>query len=606
MLSNHIVNRIKARVKDNGSEMAVQERDYNGKWRSQTWDDFGLNIYSVARGLVKHGLQVQDKVAIYSRNSINWSVADLATQFCRGVTVPIYSTNTSDQTLYTLNNSGAKFLFVETRDQLDEIMGIIEQCDSIECIVVFDSLTKTGLLPFPSNVFSLEEFKITSEDDCDYESAMTLLDSRIDSLNMDDLFTLVYTSGTTGTPKGVMLTHGNISSQIVAHEGIFSEVKSGEVSLCLLPLSHVFERSWSYFVFHRGVINSYVDDTKNLREALHEIKPHYMSAVPRVYEKFYQAIQDRVSRASLGKKLLFTWAIDAGYRVSLAAQENRKPTRWEQIRFNVAEKLVLKNLRGLLGGNIKIAPCGGAKLDPLIGRFFHAIGVNLLLGYGMSETAATITIWHNYLSPESVGLAVGNCEIKIGENDEILVKGDMVMKGYHNMPKETAETFTDDGFLKTGDAGYLDDAGNLFITDRIKDLMKTSCGKYIAPQVVENIVGRDRFIEQVAVIADTRKYVSALIVPCFDVLEEYATELNIKYRDRMELIKNSDIVAMLEARVKSAQSGLSKIEQIKKFHVLGTEFTQDGGELTPTQKLKRKVIQEKYQTEIDDMYDDKK
>ncbi|MGR5366997.1 AMP-dependent synthetase/ligase [Photobacterium damselae] len=603
MIDYHIVNRVKNHILNNSCHTAVQERSSQGKWSSKTWGDFGSDIFSLSCGLVANGHQVQDKVAIYSRNSIFWSLVDLSTQFVRGVTVPIYSTNTIEQTAYTLNDSGAKFVFVETRDQLDEIVDILDQCTSVKAVIVCDHMSQDDLLPYPTSVKWLGSIMIEESHE-DYAENLAAVNERCDTLNMDDLFTLVYTSGTTGTPKGVMLSHRNISSQIIAHEGIFSEVNQGETSLCFLPLSHVFERSWSYFVFHRGVINSYLDDTSSLREALHEIKPHYMSAVPRVYEKFYQAIQDRVSRASLGKKLLFTWAIDAGYRVSLARQENREPTMCEKVRFGIAERLVLKNLRNLFGGNIKIAPCGGAKLDPLIGRFFHAIGVNLLLGYGMSETAATVTIWHDFLSPDSVGKAVGNCEIKIGEDDEILVRGDMVMLGYHNMPEETANTFTKDGFLKTGDAGYLDDNGNLFITDRIKDLMKTSCGKYIAPQVVEGVVGRDRFIEQVAVIADARKYVSALVVPCFDVLEEYAAELNIKYRDRIDLIKNSEIVTMLENRIKEAQAGLSKIEQIKKIHILGNEFTQDNGELTPTQKLKRKVIQEKYSEEITKMYKD--
>ena len=602
MLDYHIVNCIKSHILNNGREVAVQERRSDGSWFVKTWSEFGGDIVALSQGLIALGLEVQGKVAIYSRNSIYWSTVDLATQFARGVTVPIYSTNTLEQTVYALNNSESKFLFVENREQLDEIFEIIEQLETVTTIIVKDHLSPNELLLYPSNFITLQ-----SLNDAGGKTGIDIeLKKRVSSVTGEDLFSLVYTSGTTGVSKGVMLSHNNISSQIIAHGGIFASVKRGETSLCFLPLSHVFERSWSYFVFHRGVINSYLDDTNSLRDALREIRPHYMSAVPRVYEKFYQAVQDRVSRAALGKKLLFTWAIDAGYRISLAKQENRKPTFLEKTRHAIAEKLVLKNLRGLFGGNIKIAPCGGAKLDPVIGRFFHAIGVNLLLGYGMSETAATITIWHDYLSPDSVGTAVGDCEIKIGNDGEILVKGKMVMVGYYNMAKETADSFTKDGFLKTGDAGYLDDDGNLFITDRIKDLMKTSCGKYVAPQVIEGVVGRDRFIEQIAVVADARKYVSALIVPCFDMLEEHAAEFNIKYHDRVELIKNSDIIAMLEARVRSAQKGLSKFEQIKKFHILSNEFTQEKGELTPTQKLKRKVINEKYSNEINNMYEDKK
>ena len=250
-------------------------------------------------------------------------------------------------------------------------------------------------------------------------------------------------------------------------------------------------------------------------------------------------------------------------------------------------------------------PCGGAKLDEAIGRFFHAIGINIKLGYGMTETTATVSCWADgCFQPQSIGTSMPGAEVKIGTNNEILVRGPMVMRGYYKMPKETAESFDEQGFLKTGDAGHVDEKGNVFITDRIKELMKTSGGKYIAPQLVEGTIGKDHFFEQVAIIADTRKFVSALIVPCFDSLEAYAKELNIKYQDRIELIKHHQVVEMLERRVNDLQKELARFEQVKKFKLLPKAFSMDAGELTPTQKLRRKVINEKYQDEIEEMYRD--
>jgi long-chain acyl-CoA synthetase len=331
-----------------------------------------------------------------------------------------------------------------------------------------------------------------------------------------------------------------------------------------------------------------------------------MSAVPRFYEKIFSAIHEKVSRAPFHRKIMFTWAVNMGAKMAACHQENRKPSLALRKSYALADKLVLSKLRALLGGRINFMPCGGAKLDETIGRFFHAIGINVKLGYGMTETTATVSCWDDQcFDPSSIGMAMPGAQVKIGENNEILVRGPMVMRGYYKMPEETEKTFDEHGFLKTGDAGYIDENGNLFITDRIKELMKTSNGKYIAPQVVEGAIGKDHFIEQIAVIADTRKFVSALIVPCFDSLEEYAKELNIAYHDRVELIKNHQVVEMLEKRVNDLQKELAKFEQVKKFKLLPKAFSMDDGELTPTQKLRRKVINDKYQDEIEEMYNDK-
>jgi long-chain acyl-CoA synthetase len=328
-----------------------------------------------------------------------------------------------------------------------------------------------------------------------------------------------------------------------------------------------------------------------------------MCAVPRFYEKIFSAIHERVAKAPLHRKLIFTWAVNMGARISACKQERREPSLLLKKSYQLADKVVLVKLRALLGGRIKMMPCGGAKLDPTIGRFYQANGEKVKLGYGMTETTATVSCWDDTgFDPDSIGSTMPGAEVKIGPDPEILVRGPMVMKGYYNMPEETEKAFDDEGFLKTGDAGKFDQQGNLYITDRIKELMKTSGGKYIAPQVVEGAIGKDHFIEQIAVIADTRKFVSALIVPSFEALEEYAKELNIKYHDRIELIKHSQVVEMFEKRVAELQHELAKFEQVKKFTLLPNAFSMDQGELTPTLKLRRKVIHERYQAEIERMY----
>ncbi|PSU47884.1 long-chain fatty acid--CoA ligase [Photobacterium frigidiphilum] len=591
----HIVNRIRTQVARLGDKVALRHQAQE-QWQDITWNEFGEQIQQLAIAMLAHGMNVQDKVAIFSNNMPRWTVTDFAALYNRCVIVPIYPTNTPQQAAYVLNDADVRILFVGEQAQLDAAIGIAEGCPKLERIV---TLSDDLVLPDNSLVCSFNDFLRTATPELEAE-----LQQRLNDTAMDDLLTLIYTSGTTGTPKGVMLDYANIAAQLVGHDQNLS-LDEGDTSLCFLPLSHVFERAWTFYVLHRGAINHYLTDTNQLKEALAEVKPNVMAAVPRVYEKIYSTVHDKVSRAPFHRKLVFTWAVNMGARMAVCHQEHRQPSKLLTMSHNLANKLVLAKLRDILGGNIKFMPCGGAKLDESIGRFFHAIGINVKLGYGMTETTATVSCWDDQcFNPDSIGMAMPGAEIKIGENNEILVRGPMVMRGYYNMPEETAKNFTEDGFLKTGDAGHFDEQGNLFITDRIKELMKTSGGKYIAPQVIEGAIGKDHFIEQIAVIADTRKFVSALIVPCFDTLEEHARELNIKYKDRLELVKNSQIVELIEKRVVELQKDLARFEQVKKITLLPKAFSMDKGELTPTQKLRRKVIHDRYHQEIERMYEE--
>ncbi|MDP2572906.1 long-chain fatty acid--CoA ligase [Vibrio penaeicida] len=591
----HIVKCIRERIVQGGAKTALKHK-VSDKWESISWKSFGEQVDSLSLALLSQGIDVQDKVGIYSNNMPEWTIADIGTLQLRCVTVPIYPTNTAAQAAYILDNADVKVLFVGEQEQYDAALSIFEQCAQLELIVAMSNDIE---IVEGSNSLSWDAFMSQGQ-----EHPSDELGQRLDDIDLDDLTTLIYTSGTTGQPKGVMLTYSNIAAQLEGHDRRLG-LTPNDVSLCFLPLSHVFERAWTFYVLYKGAVNCYLKDTMQVREALGDIRPTVMCAVPRFYEKIFSAIHEKVSKAPVIRKVLFTWAVNMGAKMAECKRTNTQPSFMLKRSHKLADKLVLSKLRALLGGNINFMPCGGAKLDETIGRFFHAIGINVKLGYGMTETTATVSCWADgTFDPDSIGTSMPGAQVKIGENNEILVRGPMVMKGYYKLPEETAKTFDEHGFLKTGDAGTFDDKGNLFITDRIKELMKTSGGKYIAPQMIEGAIGKDHFIEQIAVIADTRKFVSALIVPCFDSLEEYAKELNIKYQDRMELIKHSQVVEMFESRLAELQNELAKFEQVKKFTLLPKAFSMDSGELTPTQKLRRKVINDRYQSEIEEMYTD--
>lgn len=595
-LDFHIVKRIRDQIAKGGDRIALKHKVGN-MWNGISWKQFGQQVDSLSLALLAQGIRVQDKIGIFSNNMPQWTVADFAALQLRAVTVPIYPTNTAAQSAYILQDADVRVLFVGEQPQFDAAVSIFDECEQLELIVAMSDDIDLGEHQF---AISWQQLIANAGEEHQVE-----LDNRLEQANFDDLLTLIYTSGTTGQPKGVMLDYANIGSQLEGHDTRLS-LSESDVSLCFLPLSHVFERAWTFYVLYKGATNCYLQDTMQVRDALSEVQPTVMCAVPRFYEKIFSAIHEKVAKAPFIRKVLFTWAVNMGAKMAVCHQEGRKPSLMLKKSHALADKLVLSKLRALLGGKINFMPCGGAKLDETIGRFFHAMGINVKLGYGMTETTATVSCWDDKcFNPDSIGMSMPGAQVKIGENNEILVRGPMVMRGYYKMPEETAKTFDEHGFLKTGDAGHIDENGNLFITDRIKELMKTSNGKYIAPQMVEGTIGKDHFIEQIAVIADTRKFVSALIVPCYDSLEEYAKELNIKYHDRVELIKHHQIVEMLEARVNDLQKELAKFEQVKKFKLLPKAFSMDDGELTPTQKLRRKVINDKYQDEIEEMYSDK-
>ena len=570
-------------------------RKIDAHWQPISWEKLGTITTQLSKALLQQGVAPQQTVGILSQNTPQWTLTDLACLQIRAVTVPIYTSNTAEQALYVMNHAEIKFLFVGDEKQYLKALEVADQCPSLQKIILFDdhiqlkeqkySIHWTDFLALGNNN-ALDE----------------VLQQRIDSRDLSELFTVIYTSGTTGEPKGVMLTYENLAYQMLGHSQRL-EVDDTDSSLSFLPLTHVYERAWTSFCLYKAIVVYYLEDTNLVREALAEVRPTLMCAVPRFYEKIFATVHDKADASSFAKRMLFKLAVKTGRRVLTLKEQNRKPSFLLKKAYNFFDKMVYTKLKAVLGGRIKFMPCGGANLEPSIGRFFQSIGINVKLGYGMTETTATVSCWgDNRFNLQSVGTLMPNVQVRIGEDNEILVKGGMVMKGYYKNPEETAKAFTPDGFLRTGDAGKIDENNNLFITERIKELMKTSNGKYIAPQLIEGKVGKYNLIEQIAVIADGKKFVSALIVPNYEMLTQAFKDLNIKYKNTADLIKHSQVIEYIGKQLQKFQSDLPDYEQIKKFTLLPTAFSIERNEITPTLKLRRKVIYANYSREIEAMY----
>ena len=570
-------------------------RKIDAHWQPISWEKLGTITTQLSKALLQQGVAPQQTVGILSQNTPQWTLTDLACLQIRAVTVPIYTSNTAEQALYVMNHAEIKFLFVGDEKQYLKALEVADQCPSLQKIILFDDHIQLKEQKY--SIHWTDFLALGNNNALDEE-----LQQRIDSRDLSDLFTVIYTSGTTGEPKGVMLTYENLAYQMLGHAQRL-EVDDTDSSLSFLPLTHVYERAWTSFCLYKAVLVYYLEDTNLVREALAEVRPTLMCAVPRFYEKIFATVHDKADAASFGKRMLFKLAVKTGRRVLTLKEQNRKPSFLLKKAYGFFDKMVYTKLKAVLGGRIKFMPCGGANLEPSIGRFFQSIGINVKLGYGMTETTATVSCWgDNRFNLQSVGTLMPNVQVRIGEDNEILVKGGMVMKGYYKNPEETAKAFTPDGFLRTGDAGKIDENNNLFITERIKELMKTSNGKYIAPQLIEGKVGKYNLIEQIAVIADGKKFVSALIVPNYEMLTQAFKDLNIKYKNTADLIKHSQVIEYIGKQLQKFQSDLPDYEQIKKFTLLPTAFSIERNEITPTLKLRRKVIYANYSREIEAMY----
>ncbi|EPC3543864.1 AMP-dependent synthetase/ligase [Aeromonas hydrophila] len=593
MPKHHLVRLMRERIARLGNKAALRVQQ-DGQWRAIGWRTLGQAMDYCAQALIRAGHQPTEMVGIYARNMPEWTQADLGILAARGVSVPIYPTSTLDQLSYIVKDAGIKVLFVGEQPQFDQALQLVESGEIRQLVALDGSVNLRGC-PQASH---FQTFLVSGN----HQPSEQVLRERESQYRMDDLLTLIYTSGTTGEPKGVMLDFANIAACFEMHNSRL-DLNEQDVSLCMLPLSHVFERAWSYYVLYCGAENVYIRDPQKVMDVIGEVQPTVMCAVPRLYEKAYAMIQARVAQAPRLRQALFGWATKVGKQMVATRQAGNTASPLLYGQLWLAERLVFRKLRTRFGGRTRFLPVAGARLADEVNFFFQAMGLNLKYGYGMTETTATVCCYEDsQFKLGSIGTALCGIEVKLGENNELLVRSPTVMRGYYNKPEATAEVMTEDGFLRTGDAGELDSEGNIYFTERLKELMKTSNGKYVAPQLVEGTIGKDRFIEQIAIVADARHFVSALIVPCFESLEEYARSINLQYQCKTELLRHSKVVEFFEARIQDLQKELAKFEQVKKFTLLPSAFSMELGELTPTMKLRRKIIESKYQSEIEAMY----
>lgn len=592
----HLATAFNEHVAARGSRVALRHK-VDGTWRDITWTELGENVHAAARALLALGVGDGETIGLFSPNRPEWTIADLAIQQVRAVSVPIHATSTGPQAAWILRDAGVKVLFVGGREGYEKIRAVRGELPALATIVVFDEPTALSA----PDATSWRSFVSRGRGDGG-AAQQAELEARLQRASSEDLLTLIYTSGTTGEPKGVMLTHASFSTTARLHDQRLFPLGEDDVSLCFLPLSHVFERAWTSYVLHRGIVNCYCEDPAKVVEYLPEVRPTVMCAVPRLYEKIYANVLHRLESAPPARRRLFWWAIRTGAEAAACRREERPLPVGLRLRHAVADRLVLSKVRAIVGGRIKLMPCAGAAISREIEEFFHAVGVFLCQGYGLTETTATVTCHEmTRFRTGTVGKPLPEVEVRIAPDGEVLVLGKIVMKGYYNRPEATAAVFRD-GWFRTGDAGALDPDGNLRITERIKDLFKTSGGKYIAPQLIESTVGADLYVEQVLVVGDDRRYVTALIVPAFEALEPWARSEGVPFTSREELVTRPAVLAFYRRRIDERTKDLSHLEQIARFTLLPNALTIEGGEITSTLKVRRRVAAEKYRAEIEAMY----
>ena len=561
------------------------------EWPRLSWPALGEQVDAVARALVALGVPELGRVGIWSANRMEWTVADFGILSARATPVPIYATSTAAQAGYILEEAGIEVVFVGGQTQYDRAVALGHG----RVLVALDPAVR-----FAPGARSLrfDELLALGRD----PALAAEVEARLERATPEDLATLIYTSGTTGEPRGVMLTHANFGACFAAHDARLPATGESDRSLCFLPLAHVFERTWTYYVLYRGMTNHYLSDPAQVLEAMAAVRPTIQCAVPRFYEKLHAGIERRLATAPAARRRIFRWAVATGAKVAERERRGRAVPPLLRLRHALADALVLKKLRALTGGCVRFFPCAGAPIARELEEFFDAVGLRIAHGYGLTETTATVTVqeFDRYV-PGTVGTALPGIEVRLGADAEVLVRGATVMKGYFGKPEATAAAFVD-GWLKTGDAGAFDAEGNLVITDRLKDLIKTSGGKYVAPQQIEAQVGGDGLIAQVAVIGDLRKYVAALIVPAFEALEERARALGVAFRTRAELIADPRVVALYQERVDAHNRALAPWAQIRRFRLLPRELSVDEGEITPTLKLRRQRLAEEYAELVEAMY----
>lgn len=600
MAYHHLSVLVHKQAEKYGEKIALKYRDYErARWIPVTWVEFSRLVKRVACALAALGVKEQENVALFSQNKPECLYVDFGAFANRAVVVPMYATSSATQVQYIVNEAQVRYLFVGEQYQYDTAFHAFGFCRHLERLIVFDRAVQKA--PRDTTSLYFDEF-LSLGDDARWQREA---DERTGRATDADLANILYTSGTTGEPKGVQLHYSNYHEAFRVHDLFFTELTDRDVSLNFLPLTHIFEKAWTYFCLHRGIQVCINLRPQDIQTTIKEIRPTAMCSVPRFWEKVYAGVQERIAAETGLRRRLIEDAIRVGRIHNIDYVRCGKTPPWPlHLKYKFYEKTVYTLIKKTIGiENGHFFPTAGATVSDEICEFARSVGINMLVGYGLTESTATVSCYRSHYEIGSVGTIIPDLEVKIGKDNEILLRGKTITAGYYKKPEANAEAFDADGWFHTGDAGYLK-GRDLYLTERIKDLFKTSNGKYVSPQALETKLGIDRYIDQIAVIADRHKFVSALIVPVYSLLEAYAREKKLEYGSCEELLQHPKIQALLKARIETLQQPFAHYEQIKRFTLLPEPFSVERGELTNTLKLRRAVVAQNYKDVIDKMYED--
>ena len=581
-------------------EMLIYQDWGSHEWKSLSWNEVSATVKQVSNALLNLGIKVQENIGIFSQNSVQYIECDFAAWGIRAVTIPFYATSSEQQIQFMVNDAKIRFLFVGEQEQYDKAHRIFSLCPTLERIIVFDQAVTISNSD-PSAIYFSDFLKLGEN-----LPRQTEVEKLQEEATLDDIANILYTSGTTGDSKGVILTHSQYHAAMVANSKCVP-VNDKDRIMNFLPYTHIFERGWAILCLYAGATMIVNTHPQEVQQSMRETHPTCMSAVPRFWEKVYMGVMDKIDHSSAVQRKLFKHALAVGRKHNIEyVSLGKKPPMALHLEYEMLNRTIFSLVRKELGlENAHFFPTAGAAVSTHVEEFVHSIGINMVVGYGLTESLATVSCNHlgDPWTVGSVGIPIEGIDIKVSEEGEILLKGPTITIGYYNRDDLTKAAFTDDGYFKTGDAGYLKD-GELFLTERIKDLFKTSNGKYIAPQMIESKLLVDKFIDQIAVIADERKFVSALIIPVYSLLEEYARANGITFSTREELCSHPQIMTMMKERIDTLQQQLAHYEQVKRFTLLPNPLSMAKGELTNTLKIRRRVLNENYKEQIDAMYID--
>jgi len=596
----HLSLLIHEQAKKYGDAPVLTFKDFGAEqWKTVSWNHFSVQVKQVSNALLNLGVKTQENIGIFSQNCVHYLYTDFGAYGIRAVSIPFYATSSEQQLQYVVNDAQIRFLFVGEQEQYDKAHRIFALCHSLERIIVFDRSVRIST--HDPNALYFDDFLKLGE----HLPRQSEVEKLWAEANEEDLCNILYTSGTTGDSKGVMLTYGQYHAALKANDECV-DVGEADRVISFLPFTHIFERAWSYLSLSEGaqlIINTY---PREIQESMRQTHPTCMSSVPRFWEKVYTGVKERMDNASAMQRKLFLHALAVGKKHNIDyLSRGKRPPLTLKLEYQLLNRTVLSLVRKQLGlENGNIFPTAGATVSPGVEEFVHSVGINMIVGYGLTESLATVSCDHKGqpFTVGSVGRIINGLQVKIGENNEVLLKGPTITKGYYQRESLNASIFDAEGFFRTGDAGYIKN-GELFLTDRIKDLYKTSNGKYIAPQMIEALLLVDKYIDQVAVVADERQFVSALVVPEFRLLEDYARDKGIAFNCREDLCSNRQIHDMMLDRIHTLVQQLAPYEQIKRITLIAHHFSMENGELTNTLKLRRRVIQANYKEVIEKMYE---